>query len=111
MVSAPNDTLTTDTLAVGDRGGMVVLEFPKPVTFVLLDPATAGAIGEAMARRAYKVVAGDDPTPQRKSFLADRAAAKLRVRVEHMIRSMSNEGVDPKIQAARVVEECLKEVT
>lgn len=40
------------TLEVGDYEGKVVLKFPKPIEYAVLDPATAVQIAQAMVRAA-----------------------------------------------------------
>jgi len=45
----------TETVAVGVEDKRVVLKFPKPISWAALDPDTALAVGEEMARSAYTV--------------------------------------------------------
>src|SRR5258708_29788644 len=51
----------TRTVQLSDKDGLVLMHFEKPVRWVALDPATAGALAESMAKAAYKVYSGDVP--------------------------------------------------
>lgn len=103
---------TTDTLAIGDRDGLVVLQFQKPVQWVTLDEETARRVGEQLLRQAYKVRFGDYPTPA-KTMLTDAMRVKARQRATLMLRSMANEAPVPdhNVQANRLVDEILKVLT
>lgn len=50
---APLDGPGTDTLAVGNKDGLVVLQFQHPVKWVSLDPQTAYSVAEMMCRHAF----------------------------------------------------------
>ena len=102
----------TDTVQLSDRDGKVVMHFERPVAWVALDPATAGALAEAMAQAAYKCYSGDVPDPQKKQ-ITERLRIKATNRVEMMLRSMAGESPMPdfKLQATRVVDAIFKEVT
>lgn len=106
-----HDNEGTRTVQLSDRDGLVVMHFEKPVRWVALDPQTAMALAEAMARAGYKAIAGDTPTPHR-TQIADMIRARLVRRVELMIRSFEGRAPrpDPKIQATEVVDQVLKEV-
>ena len=43
-----------DTLAIKEHKGQVILQFPNPVSWVVLDAETARQAGEALARSAYR---------------------------------------------------------
>lgn len=100
--------LTSDTIAVGDRDGLVLLSFPKPVQWVTLDPETARNVAEAIARRSYKARFGDDPTPQR-TAITDALRTRCVNRAKLMLRSMAGDGTDFDVQAQRIVDQILTE--
>jgi hypothetical protein len=97
--------LTTDTLAVGDRDGMVCLQFPKPVQWCTLDPDTARNVGEAMARQAYVTQYGAAPS---RSAITVAIQQKLINRVSLLLRNRPNER--PELTAHRLVDIVLSEV-
>lgn len=101
----------THTVQLSDRDGKVILHFERPVSWCALDPATAGALAEAMAQAAYKVYSGDVPAEGKKQ-LTERLRIKCKNRVELMLRSMAAEVPAPEygIQAAKVVDAVFKEV-
>lgn len=101
-----------ETLAVGDRDGFVVLEFPQPVAWVKLDPSTALKVGEAMAKRAYKAQFGDFPADEKKQ-LTEQIRIRLRNRISLMLRSFMGRTPIPsfEMQANEVVDAVLKEAT
>jgi len=96
------------TCAVGERDGMVVLEFPESVSFATFDPETARQIGEAIAKQAYHAHTGKN-VPDGRSIIADSARDKLIVRVAHMLRSLRNKKLD--YQAKQLVDTILSEVS
>lgn len=98
----------TDTLAIGDEGGMVYLRFEKPVLWVSLDPETARQVAEKLARSSYKAKFGDDPTTERKSAITDQMAATLRIRVRNMLRGMETQS--DEVKAVAIVDTILSEV-
>ena len=100
---------TLDTLAIGDRNGMVVISFPEPKSYIELDEETARRVGEALAKQAYKVRFGDFPTPA-KTAITDMQRIRLAQRVTLMLRSMANEAPVPEynVQANRIVDEVLR---
>jgi len=101
----------THTVQLSDRDGKVLLHFEKPVSWVALDPATAGALAEAMAQAAYKVYSGDVPEESKRQ-LTERLRIKCRNRVELMLRSMAGEVPVPefKLQATQITDAIFKEV-
>ncbi|MHB0965534.1 MAG: hypothetical protein ACYC36_03680 [Bellilinea sp.] len=104
------DNEGTRTVQVSDRDGMVIMHFEKPVRWCALDAQTAVSFAEAVARASYAATFGDTPTTQAKSQITDQLAARMRGRVELMLRSMMADGVDAKIQAQRIVDIVLTEV-
>lgn len=99
----------TTTVAVGDRGGQVVLSFPRPVQWAALDPETAAQVGEAMARSAYKCRYGLEPNTNA-SMIGSEVRTRLITRATHIIRSLQNKGKLPGVVAAEVVDTILSEV-
>ena len=107
-----NDPEGTRTVQLSDRDGNVVMHFEKPVRWVALDPQTAMALAESMARAGYKVLSGDTPTPQ-KTQLTDMIRVRLINRVTLMIRTFEGRSPkpDPKHQATEIVDRVLQEAT
>lgn len=101
----------TRTVQVSDHEGLVVMHFEKPVRWCALDPGTASGFAEAIARAAYKAVAGDTPTTVAKSQITEQLRVRLVKRVELMLGSFEREAPRPdyKVQATRIVDTCLKE--
>lgn len=101
----------TRTVQLSDKGGFVMLHFEKPVRWVALDPSTAGALAESMAKAAYKVYSGDVPAEGARQ-LTERLRIKCKNRVELMLRSMAAEVPAPEfgLQATKVVDAIFKEV-
>lgn len=100
----------TDTMALGEEDGHVFLIFEKPVKWVKLDPLTAKNVGERMARDSYKALFGDTPTTQARSVIVEQKRSTLVTRVEHMLRSMAEQGQHPKMQANAVVDQVMQEL-
>lgn len=98
----------TDTLAIGDEGGVVYLRFEKPVLWVALDPETGRQVAEKIARSSYKARFGDDPTTQARSAITDAKVATCRIRVRKMLDGM--EGTENAIKANAIVDAILTEV-
>lgn len=98
----------THTIAIGERDGQVIFRFVRPVDWVSLDPETARAAAEQIARLAYKARFGDTPTTERKSAITDALSARMRLRVGKMLQSM--EGQDMKIQSNAIVDMILTEL-
>ena len=100
------------TVQLSDRDGYVILHLDRAAEWIALDPATAGALAEAMAQAAYKVYSGDVPDKDKKQ-LTERLRVKCKNRVELMLRSMAGEVPVPEygIQATKVVDEIFKVVS
>lgn len=108
------ETLPRDacqTVQLSDRDGLVILHLDKASEWIALDPVTAGALAEAMAKAAYKIYSGDVPAEEKKQ-ITERLRIKCKNRVELMLRSMATEvpAIDVGIQATRVVDTVFKEV-
>src|SRR5258708_26296085 len=101
----------TRTVQLTDKDGWVLMQFEKAVRWVAVDPATAGALAESMAKAAYKVYSGEVPAEGTKQ-LTERLRIKCKNRVELMLRSMAAEVPAPEygIQATKVVDAIFKEV-
>lgn len=97
--------LTTDTLAIGERDGMVCLQFPKPVQWCTLTPETALSVGEAVAKQSYTTKYGAVPA---RSAITVAIQQKLINRVAGLLRSRPNER--PELTAHRLVDIVLSEV-
>lgn len=102
--------LSTDTVAIGERDGRVILSFPKPVLWCALDTATAVAVGEALARASYKAQFKSDPDPKT-PLLKIEIRKKLLKRTEHTLRSCRDQKRDDRYIAETVVNDVLREIT
>lgn len=98
-----------DTVAIGERNGQVVLQFPNAVQWAAFDPEIARQIGEAMAREAYQIRYGKAPADG-KSTISEEVRMRLMTRVTHVIRSLQDKGKLPGFIAAQVVDTILSEV-
>lgn len=76
----------THTLAIGDRDGLVIMTFERPVKWVALDPETGRQAAEQLARSSYKAKFGDTPTTQRRSAISDQKIATLRIRLRNILK-------------------------
>lgn len=98
-----------DTVAIGERNGQVVLQFPESVQWAAFDPETARQIGEAIARAAYEVRFGRKPADG-KSVISEQVRMRLITRATHVIRSLQDKGKLPGFVASQVVDVILSEV-
>ena len=92
-------------IAVGERDGRVVLQFPGAVEWVALDPQNAADVGEAMARCAHGIAYGSKPP---RSALSANVRKRLIARVQITLRSL--QGQSPAYVAATLVDAVLSEV-
>lgn len=100
---------STTTLAVGDRLGKVVLQFPHPVRECVIDPATAHQVAEHLARSAYTAHYGVPPQSAASQIsLAKRTHMKARATL--IIRSLRERGKSDAYIADHVTDMLLKEV-
>ena len=107
MNNGPNDNVAT-TVAIGERDGMVVFEFPKPVRWATFDPETARQIGESIAKVSYTAKYGK--APSQGSTLSREIRAKLIARTQHVIRSLQEKGMAPERVANEVLDTILTEI-
>lgn len=98
----------TTTIAVGERNGQVVLQFPTEIQWCALDPETARQVGEAIARGAYEVRYGK--APSRGSTLSLEIRGKLITRVQHIMRNLQELQRPPQYIASEIVDQILREV-
>ena len=98
------------TCAIGERDGLVIMNFPKEVQWAAFDPETARQIGEAIARQAYEIHTGLKADPGR-SIISEEKRTRLITRATHVIRSLQDSGKLPGFIAAQVVDTILAEVT
>lgn len=68
-------------IAVSDRDGKVILQFSKPITNLVMDPANVMPIAEAIARAAYICTHGKPPASN-----ASIIAQEIRSRVTEQMR-------------------------
>lgn len=102
----------TRTIQISDRDGLCILHFEKPVLWCALDPSTAAAVAEALARASYKAKFGDVPTTEKRSQITEQLRVRVQKRVELMLQSMAGEvpRVEFSVQATRVTDAVFKEV-
>jgi len=98
----------TDVLAIGVENKRVVCRFQKAVSWLELDPDTAKAVGEEMAKCAFEIHYGKRPTSQNAISLEIRN--RLVTRVQHVIRSTQEQKKTPKYVAESVVDTILSEL-
>lgn len=97
------------TCAIGERDGLVILNFPKEVQWAAFDPETARQIGEAIARQAYEIHTGLKADPNR-SIISEEKRGRLIIRATHVIRSLMDSGKLPGYIAAQVVDTILADI-
>lgn len=100
---------STTLLAVGERAGRVVLQFPHPVRECVIDPATAHQVADAIGREAHLAYHGV-ARPQQSGLVTPAKAAHLRARATLMIRSMQDQRRDAGYQARELVAMLLAEL-
>jgi len=98
----------TETVAVGVEDKRVVLKFPKPISWAALDPDTALAVGEEMARSAYTVKYGK--APSQGSTLSREIRNAIITRTMHVIRSTQAQKKSARYVAEAVVDTVLSQV-
>ena len=105
-------------VAVGIRGGEVVLQFPANVQWATLDPQTAVNVGEAMARAAFEIRHGRQPranvdvlAEEIKRRATDIVREKMINRTVLILRSLREKGKNEIYTATEVVDRILQEVT
>lgn len=101
----------TAETASGVRGGYVCLEFRTPVQWLALDPQTALALAESMAKDAYILQHGTVPPAHAlKDHVIERKRQVLVTRCEIIIRQLSERKRSTKHIAERVVDAALNEL-
>jgi len=96
------------TVAVGERDGQVILEFPEAVQWAAFDPETARQIGEAIAKSSYAAKYGK--APSQGSSLSMEIRAKLVARTQHIIRSLQEQHKNSDYVAREVVDTIVAEI-
>lgn len=101
----------TQTVGVDREDGFVYLRFEKPVMWVKLDPGTALAVGQQLAKDSYHAKFGDEPDEKFKQ-LTEQVRITCKNRVALMLRSFMGRAPIPpfEIQASEIVDACLREV-
>lgn len=88
---APLDGPGTDTLAVGNKDGLVVLQFQNPVKWVSLDPKTAYAVAEMMCRHAFATEV-QDKVEGEWSAMIQKKRQNLLAKFEHALIAAAMNG-------------------
>ena len=97
------------TVAVGNRDGKVVLEFPEALQWAALEPEQARLIAEAMAREAYTCFNGRPPDIKT-SAIRQAIQQKLVNRVLLVMLNMQRRNRKPALIANELVDVVLREV-
>lgn len=103
------DSRGCTTLAVGERDGNVVLQFPESVGWAVLDPETARQVGEAIARSAYVCRYGREPDSNR-SPIGQQVQQKLVNRVLLILTNLLKRKRPPAYIASEIVDVCMREI-
>lgn len=102
----------TTVVASGVRKGYVCFEFPKDVRWLALDPQTALAVAESVAKDAYILTNGTVPPAHAlKDHMIEKKRKILVTRGAIIIRQLSERGRSAEHIAQRVVDACLSELT
>ena len=104
-------------VTVSDSDGKVILQFSKPTTNLVMDPANALPIAEAMARAAYVARYGKQP-PQETTALAAQLRSREHVkmrdqmvsRVAIMLHSLREQSKTDGYSAMQIVDTILARV-
>lgn len=104
-----SDNETTTMLAVGERDGRVVLQFPHAVRECIIDPETARQAGEAIARSAYTAHYGTPP-PAARSAISAAKRVHLKARATLIVRSLTEAHKSAGYIADHVVDMLLTEL-
>tara|TARA_R110000868_G_scaffold411755_1_gene708925 strand:- start:35174 stop:35521 length:348 start_codon:yes stop_codon:yes gene_type:complete len=100
-----------DTLAIKEHKGQVILQFPNPVSWVVLDAETARQAGEALARSAYKAHYGIEPQTGKSIFTEQKREVLVR-RIELMLIGFIPKvpAMTPETMAVAITDTLLAEV-
>lgn len=103
--------MTDSTIcAIGERNGMVVMSFPRPVTEFTIDAEQARQMAEQFARSAHKAHTGNAwPTPS-KSAVSEALRKRLHARASIVARTLIEQGKSPAYIARHMVDIILTEV-
>ncbi len=96
--------------ALGEVDGMVVITFPRPISYVKFEPENARALSEQLARSAYRAHYNLPAPAPGKSLVAEGVRRKLHARATLIIRSMMEQNKRPDYIANQVVDQLLKEI-
>jgi len=98
----------TNTIAVGEEDGHVVLKFPNPITWCTLDPQTAFQVAEAMLRSVSAIKTGK-PVDNSKRVFSAAFIERMVNRIKLVNRSTRNRGEDYNARA--IFDSIAKELT
>lgn len=104
-------------IAVKAEGNHVILRFPKPVAWVMLEAETAYHVGEAIARAAHEARFGQPP-PSDAAYIAQQVRARVTdelrdrmvTRAALMLSSLRNQNKSDGYTAMQLVDTILAEV-
>lgn len=97
--------------------GQVVVRFPQPMAFIVMEPENARTIGEGLARAAFEAQTGKAPPPTGSEILrvarermTEQIRLKLIARIALMLNSETLIQLAPKDRALRIVDTIMKEI-
>ena len=97
--------------AIGERNGMVVMSFPKPIQEFVIDAEQARQMAEQFARCAYTAHHGFEPDGAPKSVVTDQMRNRLRARASLVVRSLFEQGKTSEFIGAHVTDLLLSEIS
>lgn len=116
--STPDEVRRGKTdMIIAAAGGEVVIRFPQPMHFVVMEPENARNIGEAIARASFEARYGKKPPPaaseiarQARDKFTEKTRLKLINRLALVMNSESFIGKVPKDRARTLVDIVMTEL-
>lgn len=105
---APLDGPGTDTVAVGNKDGLVVLQFQHPVKWISLDPGTAYQVAEMMCRHAFATEV-QDKVEGEWSAMIQKKRQNLLQKFEHALISAAMNGKLSKMNELKLLAAQLRD--
>lgn len=88
----------------------VILNFPRAITWLKLDPATANEVAEEMARCAYHAIHGVPSPDKNKSLIKEQVYQKLVNRGAIVLRQLTEKGKPFDYQSRFLLDIILSEL-
>jgi hypothetical protein len=96
--------------AIGERNGMVVMSFPKPIQEFIIGPEQARQMAEQFAKSAYTAHHGHAPDGAPRSIVTDQLRNRLRARSALVVRSLFEQGKSAEYIGQHITDLLLSEV-